>query len=73
MSTNYIPVKVEEWAKMVEAIKVAAELLSENKRLKDKLARMTKAGDQMSNWITSEGHDLLCLDDWHEAKETPPQ
>ena len=40
MSTNYIPVKVEEWVKMVEATKVASDLLAENKRLR-------KAGDEL--------------------------
>lgn len=40
MNTNYIPVKVEDWVKMVEATKVAADLLAENERLK-------KAGDDL--------------------------
>ena len=40
MSTTYIPVNAEEWVKMVQATKVAAELLVENERLR-------KAGDAM--------------------------
>ena len=43
MSAGYIPVKVEDWAKMVEAVKVAADLLVENKRLKDENERLRNA------------------------------
>ena len=43
MSATYIPVKAEEWAKMVEATKLAADLLVENKRLKDENEQLREA------------------------------
>lgn len=47
MSTNYIPVNADDWSKMVEATKLAADLLVENKRLKAENERLRKAGDAM--------------------------
>ena len=66
MSTNYIPVKVEEWVKMVEATKVAAELMVENERLR-------KAGDEMDAYLkrqdgTTNGQ-LDVRTAWQAAKE----
>jgi len=49
MSTGYIPVKPEDWAKMVEATKVSADLMVENKRLKDEVERLRKAGDKLAS------------------------
>ena len=43
MSAGYIPVKVEDWAKMVEAVKVSADLLVENKRLADEVESLREA------------------------------
>lgn len=60
MST-FIPVKAEEWAKMVEATKLAADLLSENKRLR-------RAGDAMAEAL-DDGEPNRLIDDWHDAKQ----
>ena len=51
MSTTYIPVKVEEWVKMVEATKVAADLLAENSRLRNAGDAMYQAAMQDSTGI----------------------
>ena len=71
MST-FIPVKAEEWAKMVEATKVAADLLVENKRLKDELKRLRRAGDAMHKAAVEDSTGLWLLkpfEDWAKAKE----
>ena len=70
MSAGYIPVKVEDWAKMVEATKVAADLLVENKRLR-------KAGDAVACCLEAywkgKPYDvkttIKCFDAWLAAKE----
>ena len=65
MSAGYIPVKAEDWAKMVEATKVAADLLAENERLR-------KAGDAMYAAAVQDSTGLWVLkpfQDWKAAKE----
>ena len=68
MST-YIPVNADEWVKMVQATKVAAELMVENKRLR-------KAGDAMYRYVGKQAEHSLQVDkhnksksDWIAAKE----
>jgi hypothetical protein len=65
-----IPVKVDEWAKMVEATKVAADLMVENKRLKDENERLRKWGEKLAGCIESSDH-LGCyyVSGWNAAKE----
>ena len=47
--SHYIPVKADSWAEMVKATGLAAELLAENKRLKDEVAWLRKA-DRLVCW-----------------------
>ena len=72
-----IPVKAEEWVKMVEATKLAADLLVENKRLKDEVERLRKAGDALMHCVAGElnlrPYDAKvlreCYELWLDAKE----
>ena len=63
-----IPVKAEEWVKMVEATKLAADLLVENKRLKDEVERLRKAGDAMRDCVDSDTFPNI-IAAWNAAKE----
>ena len=67
MSTTYIPVNADEWVKMVQATKLAAELMVENERLR-------KAGDRLASAtiifeMMSEEDRVQRLADWQSAKE----
>lgn len=76
-----IPVKADDWAKMVEATKVAADLLVENKRLKDENELLRKDYESILNdrnllWRDYKDskeayerlhHSFMCLND--AAKE----
>ena len=66
MST-YIPVNADEWVKMVQATKLAAELMVENERLR-------KAGDRLASAtiifeMMSEEDRVQRLAAWKAAKE----
>ena len=72
MSSGYIPVKAEEWAKMVEATKVAADLMVENERLKAEVERLRKAGDELAMFDPCSGYYeefFKMADAWLAAKE----
>ena len=54
MSQPIIPVELDRWAEMVQAMRTAAEFQAENQRLKDEIAWLRKA-DRLVCWNPATG------------------